>query len=204
MAVGPNIPFEFHEKSIYFENLSCQHKIKVRSFMRFSLRLFLILSLIFIAMSAPKKQKVESHKFEGPKLTPSTSKDTLIKDGWFAETEAMWPGQRFCIEVDEVLENGRSEFQDILVFKSKTYGTVLALDGVIQLTERDEFSYQEMITHLPLFANKNPKKVLIIGGGDGGVLREVVKHSSVTEIHMCEIDKQVRTFKQTSSIYLKC
>ena len=161
--------------------------------MYLQLYLYLIISLNLIQMSAPKKQKVESYKFEGPKLTASNSKDTLIKDGWFAESEAMWPGQRFCIEVDEVLENGRSEFQDILVFKSKTYGTVLALDGVIQLTERDEFSYQEMIAHLPLFANKNPKKVLIIGGGDGGVLREVVKHASVTEIHMCEIDKQVRT-----------
>jgi len=78
-----------------------------------------------------------------------------------------------------------------LVFKSKNYGTVLILDGVIQLTERDEFSYQEMIAHIPLFASNAPKKVLIIGGGDGGVLREVVKHSSVTAVHMCEIDRQV-------------
>jgi spermidine synthase len=101
-------------------------------------------------------------------------------------------GQKFCIQVDEVLENGRSKFQDILVFKSKTYGTVLVLDGVIQVTERDEFAYQEMIVHLPMFGSKNPpKKVLIVGGGDGGVLREVVKHSSVEEIHMCEIDEQV-------------
>jgi spermidine synthase len=84
-----------------------------------------------------------------------------------------------------------SILQDILVFKSKTYGNVLVLDGVIQVTERDEFSYQEMITHLPMFACKNPKKVLIVGGGDGGVLREVVKHAGVEEIHMCEIDRQV-------------
>ena len=103
-------------------------------------------------------------------------------------------GQKFCIEVDEVLLNGRSEFQDILLFKSKTYGNVLVLDGVIQVTERDEFSYQEMITHLPLFAHPDPKKVLIIGGGDGGVLREVAKHPGVKEIHMCEIDRQVDSF----------
>ncbi len=77
------------------------------------------------------------------------------------------------------------------MFRSTTYGNVLVLDGVIQVTERDEFAYQEMIAHLPLFASKNPKKVLIIGGGDGGVLREVAKHPSVTEIHMCEIDRQV-------------
>ena len=63
----------------------------------------------------------------GVSLTPSSSAKTLIVDGWFAETEAMWPGQKFCIQVDEVLLNGRSEFQDILVFKSKTYGTVLVL-----------------------------------------------------------------------------
>ena len=69
----------------------------------------------------------------------------------------------------------------------------MILDGVIQVTERDEFAYQEMITHLPLFAHPNPKKVLIIGGGDGGVLREVSKHSCIEEIHMCEIDQQVKT-----------
>lgn len=67
----------------------------------------------------------------------------------------------------------------------------MALDGVIQITERDEFSYQEMIAHLPLFSHPNPKRVLIIGGGDGGVLREVLKHPSVEEAVQCEIDGQV-------------
>lgn len=76
-------------------------------------------------------------------------------------------------------------------FFSRTYGNVLVLDNVIQCTERDEFSYQEMLTHLPMFAHPNPKKVLIIGGGDGGILREVLKHSCVEEVHMCEIDKMV-------------
>ena len=65
------------------------------------------------------------------------------------------------------------------------------LDGVIQLTERDEHSYQEMITHVPMFSHPNPKRVLIIGGGDGGVVREVAKHSGVEEIVQCEIDGQV-------------
>lgn len=124
-------------------------------------------------------------------LTPSDSAKTLIKDGWFAETEAMWPGQKMCLEVEEVLENGRSLFQDILMFKSKTYGNVLILDGVIQVTQRDEHSYQEMITNLPMFAHPNPKKVLIVGGGDGGVAREVLKHECVEQVIMCEIDEQV-------------
>ena len=125
-------------------------------------------------------------------MKPSNSAKELITGKWFAETEAMWPGQQFCIEVEEVLFNGKSDFQDIIVFKSKSYGIVLVLDGVIQLTERDEFAYQEMITHIPMFAaDSAPKRVLIIGGGDGGVLREVAKHESVEVIHMCEIDAGV-------------
>lgn len=81
--------------------------------------------------------------------------------------------------------------QDILLFQSSTYGKVLVLDGVIQISERDEFAYQEMIAHIPLFAHANPKRVLIVGGGDGGVLREVVKHPGVEKIDMCEIDQLV-------------
>jgi len=114
-----------------------------------------------------------------------------LAQGWFSELGVMWPGQCMSLEVEEVLFEGKSDFQDVVVFKSKTYGTVLALDGVIQLTERDEFAYQEMIVHLPLCAHPNPKKVLIIGGGDGGVLREVCKHDTVEVIEMCEIDKMV-------------
>ncbi|KAG6970912.1 hypothetical protein JG688_00004661 [Phytophthora aleatoria] len=110
---------------------------------------------------------------------------------WFSETEAMWPGQKFSLEVEEVLFRGKSDFQDVLVFKSATYGHVLVLDGVIQLTERDEFAYQEMITHLPMFSHKQPKRVLVVGGGDGGVLREVTKHDCVEEVVMCEIDSMV-------------
>jgi spermidine synthase len=75
------------------------------------------------------------------------------------------------------------------VFNSKTYGNVLVLDGVIQCTERDEFSYQEMIAHLPLFCHPNPQRVLVIGGGDGGVAREVLKHACVERVDMCEIDE---------------
>ncbi|KAL0592089.1 hypothetical protein ABG067_000742 [Albugo candida] len=110
---------------------------------------------------------------------------------WFTETEALWPGQQFSLKIEEVLYQGKSDFQDIMVFKSSTYGNVLVLDGVIQATERDEFAYQEMITHLPMFAHAKPKNVLIVGGGDGGVLREVAKHNCVERIVMCEIDPKV-------------
>ncbi|KAH9513472.1 hypothetical protein Btru_033153 [Bulinus truncatus] len=115
----------------------------------------------------------------------------IIKEGWFSEVNELWPGQSMSLEVDQVLHHVKSKYQDILVFKSKTFGNVLVLDGVIQCTEKDEFSYQEMLAHLPLCSHKNPKKVLIIGGGDGGVAREVLKHDCVEEVHMCEIDKAV-------------
>jgi len=115
----------------------------------------------------------------------------MIRDGWFRESEVMWPGQAMSLKIEEVLWEGRSDFQDILVFRSLTYGTVLALDGVIQLTERDEHAYQEMITHIPMHSHPDPKSVLIVGGGDGGVLREVCRHAGVTQITMCEIDPVV-------------
>jgi spermidine synthase len=114
-----------------------------------------------------------------------------IKDGWFSESEVMWPGQAMSLKVEEVLFEGKSDFQEILVFRSSTYGTVLVLDGVIQLTERDEHAYQEMIAHIPLHCHPNPVNVLIVGGGDGGVLREVCRHPGVKHVTMCEIDKKV-------------
>lgn len=97
----------------------------------------------------------------------------LIIDGWFHERGVLWPGQAMSLKVKQVLDHHRSDFQDILVFESENHGNVLVLDGVIQVTERDEHAYQEMIAHIPLFAHPNPKRVLVIGGGDGGVLREV-------------------------------
>ena len=112
-------------------------------------------------------------------------------DGWFSESEVMWPGQAMSLKVEEVLWEGRSDFQDVLVFRSSTYGIVLVLDGVIQLTERDEFAYQEMIAQIPLHCHHDPQSVLIVGGGDGGVLREVCRHPGVQRVTMCEIDELV-------------
>ncbi|KAI9172449.1 putative spermidine synthase [Paramyrothecium foliicola] len=100
-------------------------------------------------------------------------------------------GQAMTLKVEKVLHHEKSQYQDVLIFKSTDYGTVLVLDNVIQATERDEFSYQEMIAHLALNSHPNPKKVLVIGGGDGGVLREVVKHDCVEEAILCDIDEAV-------------
>jgi spermidine synthase len=87
--------------------------------------------------------------------------------------------------------SGKSKYQTIEVFDLKFWGRTMYLDGVLQTTERDEFIYHEMITHPPLFSVKNPEKVLIIGGGDGGSLKEVLKHKSVKEVILCELDEKV-------------
>ncbi|MCJ1366009.1 putrescine aminopropyltransferase [Acarospora aff. strigata] len=112
-----------------------------------------------------------------------------IKDGWFREISNMWPGQAMTLKVNQILHHEKSKYQDVLIFESSDYGTVMVLDNVIQSTERDEFAYQEMITHLAMNSHPNPRKVLVIGGGDGGVLREVVKHETVEEAVLCDIDE---------------
>ncbi len=168
--------------------------------------------------------------------------------------DAMWPGQAMSVEVSHstlscvqvgtprprlsltsalslpdlqitaTLHDERSEFQHIQVFETKSFGRMLALDGVIQLTEKDECSYQvssaphssrlfgsallshglpadglfvrpssaqEMIANLPLCAHPRPQRVAIIGGGDGGVVREILRHPSVETVDHCEIDRRV-------------
>jgi len=137
--------------------------------------------------SPEKKQKVESEEQPPQGLNGMD----LIIDGWFHERGALWPGQAMSLQVKKVLYHGRSKFQDVLVFESTNQGNVLVLDGVIQVTERDEFAYQEMMAHIPIFAHPNPEKVLVIGGGDGGILREIAKHPGVKEIYICEIDGDV-------------
>jgi spermidine synthase len=132
------------------------------------------------------------HSYLWLELAPFTVAYILLTyriDGWFREISDMWPGQAMTLKVEKVLHHEKSLYQDVLIFKSTDYGHVLVLDNVIQATERDEFSYQEMITHLAMNSHPNPKKVLVIGGGDGGVLREVVKHEGIEEATLCDIDE---------------
>ncbi|HEF4761694.1 TPA: polyamine aminopropyltransferase [Pseudomonas putida] len=98
-------------------------------------------------------------------------------------------GQRF--RMDKLLHEVRTEHQHLVIFENPRMGRVMALDGVIQTTEADEFIYHEMLTHVPILAHGAAKRVLIIGGGDGGMLREVAKHRSVEHITMVEIDGTV-------------
>lgn len=90
--------------------------------------------------------------------------------------------------IKDILYSGKSDFQEIAVVESEHFGRMLVLDGVYQTTLRDEFVYHEMIAHVPLFTHPNPKNVLVIGGGDGGTIREVVKNPAVEKAVMVEID----------------
>lgn len=114
-----------------------------------------------------------------------------ILNGWFSEICPMWEGVALSIQVDKTLYSNKSKYQQIDLYQTRTHGKMLVLDDIIQLTERDEFGYQEMMTHVALFAHPDPKKVLVIGGGDGGVLREVAKHPGIETIDSCEIDAEV-------------
>ena len=112
-----------------------------------------------------------------------------MTDTWLNET--LYPdwGQRF--RFTRQLARVKSPFQDIAMFETESHGRVLTLDGVIQITERDEFVYQEMLTHVPLLAHGAAKNVLIIGAGDGGVLEHVLMHRQVERAVMAEIDGEV-------------
>ncbi|MDY0221463.1 MAG: spermidine synthase [Desulfobacterium sp.] len=114
-----------------------------------------------------------------------------IMNGWFSEICPMWPGMALSVEIEELIYSKKSKFQQIDLYMTKTYGKMLVLDNIIQLTERDEFAYHEMMTHVPLFAHPNPERVLVVGGGDGGILREVARHDCVGQIDWCEIDPAV-------------
>ena len=105
--------------------------------------------------------------------------------------ETLYPtwGQQFVM--DEVLFEVDTGHQHLIIFNNGQWGTVMALDGVIQTTEKDEFIYHEMMVHVPMLAHGDAKKVLIIGGGDGGILREVLKHQNVESVTQVEIDQQV-------------
>lgn len=140
-----------------------------------------------------------------PELAAAAAATTLPPgvqaDGWFREENAQWPGQALSLRCDAVLHDAQTEFQRLTVFsqrpESGPWGTVMTLDGCVQLTDRDEFVYHEMMAHVPLFAHRGgdavagPRDVLIIGGGDGGVLREVLRHASVQRCTLVDIDGAV-------------
>lgn len=108
---------------------------------------------------------------------------------WY--TEKHTPHSGITMEVEKSVFQGESSFQSLQVLDTYDFGRILLLDGLVMLTERDEFVYHEMIAHVPLNTHPAPKRVLVIGGGDGGTVREVLKHPQVREVTLVEIDRMV-------------
>lgn len=112
-------------------------------------------------------------------------------DLWYTEQHSQ--DVRFSLKVDKHLHSSQSEFQRIDVFYSEEFGKFLTLDGLMMLTEKDEFIYHEMITHIPMATNIDIKNVLVIGAGDGGTIRELTRYKTIENIDMVEIDEEVVT-----------
>lgn len=112
-----------------------------------------------------------------------------MQDGWFFEENQ--GTSRLGIRVREHLHSERSEYQKLDVYDSEFFGRFLTLDDLMMFTERDEFVYHEMLTHIPLCSLPSPERVLIVGGGDCGCAREILKHESVQQVVQCDIDERV-------------
>jgi spermidine synthase len=108
----------------------------------------------------------------------------------FIEKDPYAPIQ-YTYEVSGILHKSKSSYQEIMVFENPFFGRVLVLDGVVQITEKDEFFYHEMLAHVVMNAHPAPKNIVVIGGGDGGTVREVLKHKTVEKIYFIEIDEEV-------------
>ncbi len=108
---------------------------------------------------------------------------------WYTEEHS--EDTRFSIRVERQLYNAQSPFQRIDIFESKEFGKFLTIDGLMMVTEKDEFIYHEMIVHVPMATNPDIKKVLVIGAGDGGTVRELTRYAGIEQIDMVEIDKMV-------------
>ncbi|KRQ87472.1 Spermidine synthase [Caloramator mitchellensis] len=108
---------------------------------------------------------------------------------WLKEMQI--DGAAMTYKVKETLVRKKTQYQDLAIVDTDVFGRMLVLDGIVQTTIKDEFVYHEMISHIPLFTHPNPKKVLVVGGGDGGAIREILKHPSVEKAVLCEIDGDV-------------
>jgi spermidine synthase len=127
-----------------------------------------------------------------------------MKENWFFESSLpQTEGDiKIGFKVRKKVYSGKSKYQKIEIFDTFALGRILVLDGIIQLSQNYEFIYHEMISHLPLFYHPNPQKVLIVGGGDGGVLREVLKHP-LKEIFLVEIDPKIIEISKKYLPFLK-
>jgi spermidine synthase len=120
--------------------------------------------------------------------------NVMAEKRWIAETLFDDLGFRMTFQVDKVLYELQTEHQHLVLFEQPYFGKMLMLDGATQISKKDEFIYQEMMSHVPLFAHGNPRDVLIIGGGDCGIAEEVLKHKTVKSLTQVEIDPKVIEF----------
>lgn len=112
-----------------------------------------------------------------------------MQNNWYNEQLFEHYGQRF--KINNILFQSRTHYQELVIFENDQFGRVMALDGIIQTTTSDEYIYHEMMVHVPMLAHGHAKKILIIGGGDGGILREICKYTTMTHVTMVEIDPSV-------------
>jgi spermidine synthase len=110
-------------------------------------------------------------------------------DMWLREAQISDAATTY--KVKETLVTKKTEYQNLAIVDTYAFGRMLVLDGIVQTTIKDEFVYHEMISHIPLYTHPNPKRVLVVGGGDGGAIREILKHPSVEKAVLCEIDSVV-------------
>ncbi len=120
-----------------------------------------------------------------------------LKDNWVTE---VFKDTALSFKIKEKLYSKRSKFQNIEIYKTEKHGNLMALDGCYMVSDAEEFVYHEMLTHIPLFSHPNPQNILVIGGGDGGTVREILKHKCVKSVDFVEIDEDVY---KVSKIYFK-
>jgi spermidine synthase len=134
-------------------------------------------------MKGPEKTEIGLVDFD-------PEKDQTL-DLWFQDSIEFGHGCSLRIKIKNILYNARSQYQEIAILETEKLGRMLVIDGITMLTEWDEYAYHEMIAHVPLLVHPKPSRVLVIGGGDGGTVREILKHPEVERVHVCEIDEVV-------------
>lgn len=122
-------------------------------------------------------------------MTGYVTRPKRVNELWL--TEYSTDNLKLSMRAKTLLHSEKTPYQELLIADTYEYGRVLMLDGAYQLTERDEFTYSEMMAHVPVCAHRNPQNVLIIGGGDGAIMREVLKHECVRKCTLIDIDERV-------------